>query len=103
LKDFRALASKHQIDKLVVIDVSMLGVLREYAAYFPTSDPKAIVNGKGFVVNLSSNAYEWFMPFDIRRAADGSWDEGPKFPGLTNAYYQSIEEAKDLVTAPLRQ
>lgn len=101
-KDFRSLAAKHQIDKLVVIEVGTLGILREYSAYFPTSDPKAIVAGGAFVVNLSNNIYEWFMPLDVRKAAEGPWDEGPKFPGLTNAYYQSIEEAKDRLTAPLR-
>ncbi len=101
-KDFRSLAARHQIDKLVVIEVGMLGILREYSAYFPTSDPKAIVSGGAFVVNLNNNVYEWFMPLDVRKAAEGPWDEGPKFPGLTNAYYQSIEEAKDRLTAPLR-
>ncbi|MCV2350555.1 hypothetical protein [Paucibacter sp. Y2R2-4] len=102
LKDFKSLASKYQIDKLIVVDVQAIGVHRNYSAYIPTSDPKAVVIGRGYVVNLSNNAYEWFLPFNVQKAAEGKWDEAPKFPGLTNAYFQSIEEAKDILTAPLR-
>jgi hypothetical protein len=30
-------------------------------------------------------------------SAQGEWDEPPKFPGLTTAYYQAIELAKDKI------
>jgi hypothetical protein len=29
------------------------------------------------------------------KSAESTWDEAPTFPGLTNAYYQALELAKD--------
>src|SRR5438105_4512456 len=35
--------------------------------------------------------------------ADKAWDEPPKFPGLTNAYYQALELGKDQFRKALSQ
>jgi hypothetical protein len=101
-KDFTGLAQKYSIDKLVVIQVYMVGISRDYSAYFPTGDPKAVVRGRGVLVNLQTNRYEWFAPIFAQKAADKEWDEPPKFPGLTNAYYQAIEIARDAYLQPFR-
>jgi hypothetical protein len=100
-KDFTALHDKYKVDKLVVIELTSVGVVRPYSSYFPTSDPKASVGGAAYLVNLSNNTYEWYVPLDVQRAADGNWDEAPAFPGLTNAYYQAVEAARDEVLKPL--
>jgi hypothetical protein len=102
-KDFTGLKAKHKIDKLLVIAVSMVGIERSYASYIPTSDPKARVVGVSYIVNLNDNALEWYQPVDASKASDGKWDEPPKFPGLTNAYFQALELAKDQVVTPLVQ
>ena len=99
-KDFSSLRAKYKIDKLVLIDVTTLGVERSYSAYVPTGDPKAVLRGTGFLVNLSTQAYEWYLPVNVLKSADGKWDEGPKFPGLTNAYYQALEIGKDNFVDP---
>lgn len=99
-KDFTIYKTQYNIDKLLVIDIAHLGMIRTYASYFPTSDPKATINGAGFLVNLSSNSYEWYLPINITKSADVSWDEPPKYPGLTNAYYQVIELSKDSFSQP---
>ena len=99
-KDFASLRQKYQIEKLVVIDIVMLGMLRPYSAYVPASDPKGVLQGTGYLVNLSNNTYEWFLPVNITKSADKSWDEPPKFPGLTNAYFQSIELGRDSFLGP---
>lgn len=101
-KDFTALGKKHGVDKLVVIELEFVGITRQFSSYVPTAVPKATVRGRTFMVNTSSNGYDWYMPLNVEKAADGEWDEAPKFPGLTNAYYQSLELAKDSVTSPLR-
>lgn len=101
LKDFSSLSGRYQIDKLVVIELRSVGVTRPYAAYVPTSDPKAAVTGVVYLINLSTNTYEWYAPLDLQRAADGKWDEAPDFPGLTNAYYQAVEATRDEVLKPL--
>ena len=100
-KDFSSVAKG--FDRLVVVNVQKIGFVRTYAAYVPTSDAKANVDGFAYMVNLKSNAYEWYDHVTVTRSADGKWDEAPTFPGLTNAYFQAIEQAKDRMKAPLSQ
>jgi hypothetical protein len=100
-KDFRPLREKHGVDRLVVINLDNVGVLRTYASYVPTSDPKAIVKGVAYMVNLKTNALEWYAPIDVTKSA-AVWDQPPKFPDVTNAYYQALELSKDSVLKPLQ-
>ena len=99
-KDFSRLKQQYNIDKLLVIDISAVGMNRSYASYIPTSDPKGWVVGKGYLVDLSTNAYEWYQPVEELKSSDGVWDEPPNYPGLTNAYFQAIELAKDEFLKP---
>lgn len=99
-KDFSQLRQKYGIDKLLVIDITTLGFVRTYSSYFPTSDPKSTIKGTGFLVNLKNNAYEWYQPVDVTVSAADKWDEPPKYPGLTNAFYQALEMAKDDIRRP---
>ena len=100
-KDFSPLKQKYRVDKLVVIQINTLGISRDYSAYIPTSDPKAVLQGAGYMVNLTNNTYEWYLPVNITKSADGAWDEPPNFPGLTNAYFQALEMGKDSFLKPL--
>ena len=102
-KDFTGLKAKYKVDKLLVILISMAGIERNYASYVPTGDPKAKVAGASYIVNLNDNSLEWYMPINVLKSSDGKWDEPPKFPGLTNAYYQVLELTKDQLLAPLAQ
>lgn len=101
-KNFTPLRSKYTIGKLLLIDITSLGFLRTYSAYFPTSDPKAYQQGAGSIVNLKNNTYEWYMPVNINKSADKNWDEPPKFPGLSNAYFQVLELSKDAYLQPFK-
>ncbi|MEX8517678.1 MAG: hypothetical protein AB3X44_04050 [Leptothrix sp. (in: b-proteobacteria)] len=102
-KDFSRLRSALNVDKLVVIDVKFIGFQRNYSSYVPTGNPNARFSATGYLVNLSTNTYEWYLPVNVLKSSDGSWDEPPKFPGLTNAYYQSLEIGKDTLLKPLGQ
>lgn len=99
-KDFRPLQKQYGVDKLLVINIHTLGVIRQYASYIPTSDPKAVLRGTGYMVNLKNNTYEWYMPVEVTKSADTKWDEPPKYPGLTNAYFQTLELSKDRFFKP---
>lgn len=99
-KDFSAFKGKHQVERLLVVNITALGVWRSYSSYVPTAVPRAVVAGQGFLVDLSTHALEWNLPIDISRAADGAWDEAPKFPGLTNAYFQAVEASLDVIRKP---
>lgn len=100
-RDFSLLKTKYKLERLLVIDVTQQGFERTYAAYVPTSDPKGLVRGTAYLVNLSTQTYEWYAPIDVLKATDKKWDEPPKFPGLTNAYFQAVEAARDTVLTPL--
>lgn len=99
-KDFSGLKAKYQVDRLLVVDITALGVWRSYSGYVPTDQPKAVLNGNASIVDLSSHTLEWFLPIGLSRPADGAWDEPPKFPGLSNAYYQLLESGMDMVKKP---
>ncbi len=99
-KDFSPLGQKYKIDRLVVIDLTALGFIRTYSSYIPTSDPKALLKGTGYIVNLKNNTYDWYQPVTITKSADQNWDESPKYPGLTNAYFQVLELGKDSFLEP---
>lgn len=94
-KDFSGLKRKYAVDKILVLDVPLLGMYRSFSAYIPTSDPRAELEINGYLVNLSNNTYEWYQTFSESRSAQGNWDEPPNFPGLTNAYFQALEGGKD--------
>ncbi|MES2300435.1 MAG: hypothetical protein V4582_25595 [Pseudomonadota bacterium] len=102
-KDFSSLKAQYKLDKLLVISVNTVGVHRSYSAYVPTSDPKATLRGESYIVNLEDNSLEWYLPLNVSKGSDSKWDEPPRFPGLTNAYFQTLETAKDLITVPLSQ
>lgn len=99
--DFGALGKKYAFDKALVIHLQSLGVSRAYSAYVPTDVPRSEVQGVVYLVDLASQTYEWYQPVKASRAAAGNWDEAPSFPGVTNAYYQAIEEARDAVLKPI--
>ncbi|HEY0819941.1 MAG TPA: hypothetical protein VGD46_14250, partial [Rhizobacter sp.] len=100
-KDFASLKKTLNVDKLLVIEIQSVGMERPYASYIPTGAPVAVMAGAGYLINLDNNTYEWYQPVRIVRAADGNkWDEPPKFPGLTNAYFQALEMGKDELVKP---
>jgi hypothetical protein len=93
--DFTSIGTKYGVDKLVVIEIALLGFERAYSSFVPASDPKGFITGRGYLVDLKTQKYEWYDNLRILRASEGSWDEPPKYPGLTNAYFQAIESSKD--------
>jgi hypothetical protein len=99
-KDFRPLKDKYTVDHLVVIDITTLGFVRNYASYISRGDPVAELDGTLSVVNLSTNKYDFYVQINQSKGAEGKWDEPPDFPGLTNAYYAVIESGKDAVQQP---
>ena len=102
-KNFTSLKTKYNVDRLLVVHFTALGVWRSYSAYVPTSIPRAIVLGNASLIDLSTHSLEWYLPVDVSRSADGNWDEPPTFPGLTNAYYQVLETSMSAIKKPFLQ
>jgi hypothetical protein len=99
-RDFSSLGKQYGVDHVIVIDIWQVGFERPYADYIPSSDPKGAITGLGYEVNTKTNVYEWYAPVTIRVSAEGKWDEPPRFPGLTNAYFQALEMGKDKFLTP---
>lgn len=99
-RDFTPLQEKYNVDRLLVINITALGFVRTYSAYVPTSDPKGQLQGLGYMINLRSNTYDWYQPVSIVKSAAQNWDEPPKFPSLTNAYFQALELGKESFIHP---
>ncbi len=68
-KDFSSLKTKHNVNRLLVVNIIALGVWRSYSAYFPTDPPRAIVNGNAAMIDLTTHTLEWFRPLNISRAS----------------------------------
>jgi hypothetical protein len=103
-RNFAPLKQKYGVDKLVVVGVQAVGIQRSYMTYVPTSAPRVFVRAAGYMVNLGSNVYEWYLPVHVVKAAEGRhWDEPPNFPALTNAYYRALEQGGDRLLEPWSQ
>lgn len=100
-RDYASLQARYQLDKLLVVELREVGITRPYSSYIPTGEPKGIVRGVSYIVNFKDNSYEWFQPVLKQKSAYGNWNEAPAFPGLSNAYYQAIEEAREAILRPL--
>ena len=96
-------AGQYGIDHLLLVETGGMGFERPFSAYVPTAEPRAWVAGSVTMIKLPENRLEWYEPVQIRKSADGAWDEPPSFPGLTSAYYQAIEEFKDRVLVDLKK
>ena len=101
-KDFSSFQTK-SLDYLLVIDVHQVGAHRTYASYVPTSDPLSVFSGLAYIIDIKTNKYAWYFPFNHKKPADLEWDEPPSFPGLTNSLYEVITLGHDSITESLRQ
>jgi hypothetical protein len=95
------LQARYRLDKLLVVELKEVGITRAYSSYIPTGEPKGIVRGASYIINLKDRSYEWYLPVLQQKSVQGNWDEAPAFPGLSNAYYQAVEEARDAILQPL--
>ncbi|MDO6638478.1 hypothetical protein Q4557_00695 [Shewanella sp. 5_MG-2023] len=90
------------VNYLLVIDVTEVGAYRNYSSYVPTMDPVATFTGIAYIIDLETNKYVLYKPFNNRKASDLEWDEPPTFPGLTNSIYEVIATGKDAIKSNIK-
>lgn len=100
-RDYASLKARYQLDKLLVVEVTEVGISRPYSSYIPIGEPKGIVNATTYMIDFRDNSYDWYVPVVQQKSAQGDWDEAPAFPGLSNAYFQAIEAARQAILQPL--
>lgn len=102
-RDFGQLAQQYGASEILVLDWRGLGAIRTYSnGYFPQGGPRGYVRGYAYLVDAKTNTYKWFQPLKTEIHVEGEWDEPKQFPGVTNAYYQAVEETRDAVLAPFK-
>lgn len=97
-RDFSGFKAKYGVDKLVLLSVGQIGTQRSYYGFIPTSDPVAVAQVNGRVIDLASNQLEWNQT--VMRTVPsntGTWDEPPAFPGLTKAMNSAYDQVRTLL------
>ena len=100
-KDLRPLKQSMGVDKLVLVDINQVGVIRSYSSYIATSAPMGYLYGEAAIVDLNDNSYNMYQSVNIKTAVVGEWDEPENFPGITTAFYESINTLKEKVMSLL--
>jgi hypothetical protein len=93
-KDMTPLSQDLGVNFLLMLDVYRAGFARPYSGFIPLAAPRAVFDLRGELVDLKSNRLLWYAGINKANSPDGGWDEAPAFPGLTNSFYVSLEEAK---------
>ncbi|WP_188149608.1 hypothetical protein [Teredinibacter waterburyi] len=96
-RDYSIYRTKNNVDYLVVVNFNYAGLTRNYASYIAKGAPEAKVLGLVRMIDLNTNMYTIYQPVVAAKMSEGEWKEPPEYPGMTNAYYQAIEAAKDQV------
>lgn len=93
-KDMTHLAKELGVDYLVWLRVSQAGVARPYHGFIPMGAPRAAFYVACRIFDLRSNRLLWKHLVIKANSPDGNWDEPPSFPGLSNSFYVTLEQAK---------
>jgi hypothetical protein len=103
-RDVRSLAEAEKADYLLLLTVDAWGTARKYVLGVPIGPPKAMVRGRGRLVNLRTNELVWqsFMtPEDSIVAVDGEWDQPPAYPNLASAVRKAAGQAGEFLERQL--
>lgn len=101
--DLSAVQDKHQLDRLLLIDITELGFVRSYSTLVPLGAPRAVLRGSVYLVDLKSASLQAYQPIEMLQEAEGRWDEPPRYPGLSLAFFQALELGRDSLLAPLAE
>jgi hypothetical protein len=102
-KDFRSLKEPQRLDKLLVIQIDTLGISRGYGSdCVADAEPRAVFDGAVYLVDLKTNALQWYHPVHVARDIDGNWDAWPKYPHLDTAFFQALQQGRDELLRPLQ-
>lgn len=91
--DFSEYKTKHNLDYLIVIHFRSIGTTRSYYSVAPTSEPLAMNNINGQIIDLNTNQLHWYANTVTTKSIQTPWDESTEnYPNLTNAVYQALND-----------
>ena len=103
VRDHSPLKQTLNATHLLILDIKYVGFIREYSGYIAKAAPYSLVEGDAYLVNLETNQYDWYLPIYEKNSVGNQWKEGPDYPGLTNAYYQSVASTRDKVLSAFQE
>lgn len=104
-RDMRPLRERVGADRLLAVQVKDLGFNYPFSGIIPipTGDPMAWVTGEAYLVDLRSNALQWYRQIRMLSGVGKAWDEPPAFPALTAKYFEVLERVKDDLVSDLER
>lgn len=101
-RDIASLKTAYGIDRLLLIAIDSAGATRSYYSVVPTSAPTPVVAGRGILVDVQDSRLLWFKRFEVTQPAQGEWDQ-PSYSNLSNAFYQAVDNSRQLFVTPFSQ
>ncbi|MFK3774775.1 hypothetical protein [Pseudomonas sp. NPDC089406] len=101
-RDISSLKTAYGIDRLLLVAIDSTGATRSYYSVVPTSAPIPIVSGRGILVDVQDSRLRWFKRFEVTQPAQGEWDQ-PTYSNLSNAFYQAVDNSRQLFVTPFAQ
>lgn len=102
-KDYTPMADSQNVDYLLLLRTKRVGFARPYQGFIPLEDPRSVFEVHGEVVDLSSNQLIWYKDIDESSISNGTWNEPPTFPGLTNGFYIALESARQRIIQEMKR
>ncbi|MEO6919500.1 MAG: hypothetical protein ABI171_10890 [Collimonas sp.] len=93
LLDYRPLAKQYGVDRLLLIQPTWLGTMRNYHGFIPLGAPVGYVAIIGQLVDLRTNRLQWYSPIVISTPVTGKWDDAPNYDNLMKAVDESTRNA----------
>lgn len=91
-KDLGALAKKHGVDQVLLVNVQAAGTIRSYYGFIPTSDPAGYCLAEASLIDAKSHKLLWRFKSEQKIAVAGEWDQpDAKFPNITTSFYKAVD------------
>lgn len=93
----KTIIGNQDVDFVLLLEVKRFGTTRSYWGFIPTSDPWALCESRGYLINAKTNELLWtseMIEKESKVKSIGEWDQSPDFPNLTKAISKSIDNAK---------
>ena len=91
-RDFTALAKKHNVDQILVVNVQAAGTIRSYYGFIPTSDPAGYCLVNASLIEAKSHKLLWNFKSEQKISVAGEWDQpDAQFPNITTSFYKAVD------------
>jgi len=102
-KDFRIFAKKFSSHRLLLLQMQQYGVQRRYYGFIPISEPTAICDLKGELIDLHNNQILWRYDSVAYGTIKGDWEKSPHHKVLLDALKEARTDAVSQLISNLMQ